>query len=169
MEVWQFGRAAIAMSAYDEAREKGEKHSVAVRDSVTAVRCRNPEVPISETGMKRILSKFRPRRSRTILRFERSRMSEEEIRKYRSIREWDQASTLLTFESSKFSPPHLPCRNFPVHSLFRPPFLRIKFGLNSGSAYCSGYSVTAKRLRDSLIFALINTEVQQIHLGIRRT
>jgi len=73
--------AAIVQAAYDEAREMSEKHSVAVRDAVDAVRRRNPEVPISETGVKCILSNFRPRRSGTIFRFERSLLSEEEIKK----------------------------------------------------------------------------------------
>ena len=63
IEPWQFGRAAIVISAYDEGREKGEKHSAALRDAVDAFRRRSPETPISVTGVKRILSVFRPRGS----------------------------------------------------------------------------------------------------------
>jgi len=33
IEFWQFARAARVMSAYDEARERGDKHSVAVRSA----------------------------------------------------------------------------------------------------------------------------------------
>jgi hypothetical protein len=87
MEPWQFGRAAIVLSAYDEAREKGEKHSSAVTSAVEFVRRRSPGVPISEAGVKRILSMFRPRGSKTILRFERSPMSEKDILKHRWVRE----------------------------------------------------------------------------------
>lgn len=87
IEPWQFGRAAIVLSAYNEHREKGEKHSVAVRDTVDTVRRRSPTLPISETGVKRILSTFRSRRSKAILRFERTPLSEADIQKHRWIRE----------------------------------------------------------------------------------
>jgi hypothetical protein len=91
-EPWQFGRAAIVLSAYDDAREKGEKHSVAVRGTVATVRRCSPELPISETGVKRILSTFRSRKSRTILRFERSPLSEEDKPRRRWI--WEQIAAL---------------------------------------------------------------------------
>lgn len=87
MEFWQFARAGIAMSAYDEAREKGEKHSDAIRQAVDAVRRRNPGMPISETEVKRSLSAFRPRGSGTILRFERSTLSEEDMKSHQWLRE----------------------------------------------------------------------------------
>jgi hypothetical protein len=59
---WAFTRAGIVMSAYDEARENGQKHSVAVRQSVEVIRQLHPKIPISETGVRRILSQFRPRK-----------------------------------------------------------------------------------------------------------
>ena len=37
MQPWQFGRAGRGMAAYDEAREKGEKHSAAVRYAVDSL------------------------------------------------------------------------------------------------------------------------------------
>ena len=87
MQPWQFGRAGRAMAAYDEAREKGEKHSAAVRYAVDSLRRISPKLRISETEVKRILSKFRPRGSGTIVRFERSPFTEEDAKKYRWIRE----------------------------------------------------------------------------------
>ena len=87
IESWQFARAAIVICAYDEARENGQKHSVAVRYAVDSLRQRSPEMPISETEVKRILSTFRPRSRGTILRFERSTFSEEDIKINRWIRE----------------------------------------------------------------------------------
>jgi hypothetical protein len=75
------------MCAYDEARKKGEKHSVAVRAAVDSLRLDSSEMPISETEVKRILSTFRPRGSGAILRFERSPLSEEDIKRYRWMRE----------------------------------------------------------------------------------
>jgi len=82
-----FARAGIAMSVYDEARENGQKHSVAVAQSVEFTRQHYPEMRISETGVKRILAKLRPRKSQTILLFERSTPSQEELAKFRCIQE----------------------------------------------------------------------------------
>jgi hypothetical protein len=86
-EAWQFFRAAIAMSAYDESRERCEKHSVAVKEAVDFLQSYSPEMPISETEVKRSLSTFRPRGSGKILRFERSPLSEEDMRRHRWLRE----------------------------------------------------------------------------------
>jgi hypothetical protein len=87
IEPWQFGRLAMVTSAYDEARKRREKHSVAVREAVDSLRLGSPEMPISETVVRRILSTYRPKGSGTILLFERSVMSEADIQKYRLIRE----------------------------------------------------------------------------------
>ncbi len=82
-----FARAGIAMSVYDEARETGQKHSVAVAQTVEFIKQRHPKMRISETEVKRILAKLRPRKSQTILLFERSTPSEEELAKFRCIQE----------------------------------------------------------------------------------
>ena len=73
-----FVRAGIVMSAFDEARENGEKNSVSVKQSVEGIKQRHPKIPLSETGVRRILSQFRPRRHQTILPFERSPLTERE-------------------------------------------------------------------------------------------
>ena len=49
-------RAGIVMSFYDQARENGQKHSVAVAQTVEWIKQRNPKFPISETGVKRNLA-----------------------------------------------------------------------------------------------------------------
>jgi hypothetical protein len=82
-----FARAGIAMSVYDEARGNGQKHSVAVTQTVEFIKQRHPKMRISETEVKRILAKFRPRNSQTILRFERSTLSEEGLVKFHWIQE----------------------------------------------------------------------------------
>jgi len=87
MEPWQFGRVVKVRCAYDESRRKGEKYSVAVRDAVDNVKQSSPEMPISETGVKRILSRYGPKESATILCFERVPMSEADIKRHRWIRE----------------------------------------------------------------------------------
>ena len=86
MEPWRFGRVAKVASSYDEARKRGEKHSAAVRETVDSLRLANPEMPISETEVRRILSRHRPRGSETILLFERVPSSEEDIEKRRLMR-----------------------------------------------------------------------------------
>ncbi len=87
LDGWQFGRAAMVMCAYDEVRRKGDKHSVAVRETVDLVKQQNPQMRISETEVKRILAAWRPRGSRAILRFMRSQLSRKDIKPNRSIRE----------------------------------------------------------------------------------
>jgi hypothetical protein len=72
IQSWQFVRAARVMCAYDEARERGDKHSVAVRGVVEHLKQSNPGMPISQTEVKRILAVWRPRNAGTILRFERN-------------------------------------------------------------------------------------------------
>jgi hypothetical protein len=90
LEYKQFVRAGIVNAAYDEARQSNQKHSVAVRQVVEFVKQNYPELPISETAVRRILAEWRPRDSGTILRFERSIMTADEVAKYRSVR--DQAA-----------------------------------------------------------------------------
>jgi hypothetical protein len=80
MPFWQFMRAARVMYAYDDARERGEKHSVAVKEAVELLKQSNPRMPISQTEVKRILAVWRPRNAGIILRFERKSVTEEDIK-----------------------------------------------------------------------------------------
>lgn len=84
---WQLVRAGFVMCIYDEVRKSGQKHSAAVREVVNHLKQHCPELPISETEVKRILSEFRPRGSGTILVFGRSPLSERDIQKQRWMRE----------------------------------------------------------------------------------
>ena len=86
IELWEFARAAMVMSAYDEGHARGEKHSVAVREAVDYVGRYDSEMHISETEVRRILATFRPRISETILRFEPSIRSEEDLQINRWLR-----------------------------------------------------------------------------------
>jgi hypothetical protein len=85
IEFWRFARAGAIMSAYDEARVSGQKHSVAVLHAVEAIRRLYPTMRISSTLVKRVLAEFRPKDSGTILCFERSTLSEEKVEKLRSL------------------------------------------------------------------------------------
>jgi len=84
---WQFARAAAAMCAFDEARGSNQKHSAAVKYAVEVVKQGHPEMAISQTEVKRILAAYRPRNAGTILRFERSVMTEEDRKRFSWIRE----------------------------------------------------------------------------------
>ena len=103
MKSTQFVRAGIVMAVYDEARQSDQKHSVAVRQAVEFVKQNYPGLRISETAVRRILAEWRPRKSRTILRFERSTMTADEIAKYRSVRE--QAAAFQQKEGLKVPVP----------------------------------------------------------------
>jgi hypothetical protein len=67
----QFGRDAMIQSAYDEARQRGDKHSAAVQYAADFVKQRKPRTRISETSVRRILAKYRPRGSQQVIVFER--------------------------------------------------------------------------------------------------
>lgn len=76
----------MVMSACDESRARGEKYIVAVREAVDYVRRHASEMHISETEVRRILATYRPKKSRTILRFEPSIRSEADLQINRLIR-----------------------------------------------------------------------------------
>ena len=61
-EFWRFVRTGIIISEYDEARKSGQKHSVAVTQAVAYLKQHQPEMPVSETVVKRMLATFRPRK-----------------------------------------------------------------------------------------------------------
>ena len=56
---WMLLRSVMVLHAYDQARARGEKHSAAITETVSAVRSRVPGMPISETEVKRTLAEFR--------------------------------------------------------------------------------------------------------------
>jgi hypothetical protein len=118
IEPWQFKRAGLAMSAYDNARGRGEKHSAAVKEAVNFVKALHPEMSISETEVRRILAAWRPKNAGTILRFEQS-LAKRRIKKWRRILRQMAAS-----QDSK-------CPRLPVPSKDCPPksatIFRIRF------------------------------------------
>ena len=58
---WMFHRCCLVLHAYNEARSSPLKHSSAVTEAVATVKKTWPDVPISETEVKRILAKFQPK------------------------------------------------------------------------------------------------------------
>ena len=58
-EFWRFVRAGMIVYAYNEARKRKQKHSAAVGEAVAYVRQHRPEMPVSETVVKRTLATFR--------------------------------------------------------------------------------------------------------------
>lgn len=84
---WRFVRAGIAMCAYDEARQKGEKHSAAIAQAVAFVREHFAGMRISETELRRVLSMWRPKGVQTIFRFERSVWTDDPGMGFDTIRE----------------------------------------------------------------------------------
>jgi hypothetical protein len=60
---WALLRSFLVLHAYDQARARGDKHSHAIAEAVSAVRSRVPEMPISETEVKRVLAEFQSKDS----------------------------------------------------------------------------------------------------------
>jgi hypothetical protein len=87
IESSHFFRAGMIMSAYDDARAGGQKHSAAVTQAVDYVRQRCPKMPISETEVRRALATFRPRHSQTILQFKRVTLDDEKVARLRGMLE----------------------------------------------------------------------------------
>jgi hypothetical protein len=59
---WVLERETCALYAYQNCREQGEKHSVAVQDAVAYIREKYlGKIRISETEVKRIIARWRPR------------------------------------------------------------------------------------------------------------
>ena len=85
IEPRQFGRAILVISAYDQARKSGEKHSAAVNRAVDFLRQNRPEIPISGTGVKRILADIRSKRSPKTLLVESCRALGTEAEKISEI------------------------------------------------------------------------------------
>lgn len=100
---WRFALAGIAMCAYDEARQKGEKHSVAISEAVAFVREYFAGMQISETELRRVLARWRPRGAGTIFRFERSVWPDDEGMGFDNIHE--QPSVLHRSEGQAESVP----------------------------------------------------------------
>jgi hypothetical protein len=65
--VWVLERVILAIYAYGRARKAGEKHSVAISEAVEYIRNTAPAMRVSETGIKRIVATWRPKRSATCL------------------------------------------------------------------------------------------------------
>lgn len=86
IEAWHLLRAAMAMSAYNEARASGQKHSAAVTQALDYIRQHCSEMPISETEVKRTLAAYQPRDSQTTFQFKRVSPDDVELARLRLIR-----------------------------------------------------------------------------------
>jgi hypothetical protein len=125
LEFRRFVRAGLIMCAFDEAREGGDKHSAAVTHAVAYVRQHHPEMPVSESEVKRTLATYRPIESRTILKFKRSKIDDERLAPLRHM--FEQVATV---QDEK----HLSARPFSFNDV--PTSLSaIKFGFSERPLY----------------------------------
>jgi hypothetical protein len=85
IELWRFSRAGVVQFAYHEARQRGEKHSVAITCAVDYIRQHYPKMPISETEVRRVLATSQPRKSSIVLQFERATLGGERLKKFRFV------------------------------------------------------------------------------------
>ena len=105
----RFVRAGLITCAFDEAREGGDKHSAAITHAVEYVRQHHPDMPISETEVKRTLATYRPKDSRTILQFKRSRCDDEKLARLQGMLE--QVANVQAEINSPAPPPSI--KNLP--------------------------------------------------------
>ena len=61
---WTIRRDTIVLYSYQHAREAGEKHCVAIEEAVAYLRKTEPDMPISNTEVRRILARLRSSRTR---------------------------------------------------------------------------------------------------------
>ncbi len=78
-----FLRALMIIDAYSKARAEGTKHSVAVRETVEAIKKLAPGMPISETEVKRVVAELSPRGGPIALTVEASVLEGEEAARLR--------------------------------------------------------------------------------------
>lgn len=74
---WVLLRTCHVLFWYNRARAAGEKHSVAVKETVAKLRSLSQDMPISETEVKRVLSEFQGEDDPVVLQV--TRLSEKEI------------------------------------------------------------------------------------------
>jgi hypothetical protein len=110
--------------AFDQARAKGEKYSVAIRESVSFCRQIHPGEPISETEVKRILAEFRPEGVPTTFVSDYSVVDGEEAKRirrklsFRGFLSEDQAESTPSEEDSK------PLKRFTIRIAETPKYPR---------------------------------------------
>jgi hypothetical protein len=118
-------RTLMVMYAYDEARTSGLKHSAAVREAVAFVRQLHPEMSISETEVKRVLTELRPSDSPVALRSDYEILQGEEAARLRRIFAQMLAPTGSKSPSGlRNQDPARPLRRFSVGYVKRPIYPR---------------------------------------------
>jgi len=93
-----FYRALKVIPAFSKVRAEGQKHSVAVRETVELLHELDPEMPISETGVKRILAEFLPQHSQVALKVDCLTLEGEEAASHRRFH-----AQMLEFAGNKIT------------------------------------------------------------------
>lgn len=62
-------RASFALAMFEEARKRGEKYEVAVKETVRRMHERFPSERFSETELKRVLHEFQPKGATEVFHF----------------------------------------------------------------------------------------------------
>ena len=103
---WRLVRTGIIISEYDEARRGGQKHSAAVTQAVEYLKQHQPQMPVSETVVKRTLATFRSRDSQITLRCKRYTVGKKKLARLRSMLE--QAHDVQRQLGLSVPPPSIP-------------------------------------------------------------
>lgn len=123
---WMLLRTVMVLAAYDRARKRGEKHSVAIAETVLAVRTWAAEMPISETEVKRVLAEFRAKDSTSALIIKQGIAQPPEADSWFDDLKWAAEESRGTLKLPSFShqsnPPRV--RKFTIHVGPRPCYPR---------------------------------------------
>jgi hypothetical protein len=64
---WTFGRILLVIDEFDRLRSSGDKHSAAIADAVVNLKKRCPGFNVSESEVRRILARYRPKGARGLV------------------------------------------------------------------------------------------------------
>lgn len=99
----EFVRAIIFLASYHRARQEGEKHSAALSQAVEFVKQSRPDLAMSQTTAKRILSTFQSRTTDCVLTVERSALGEAEVERLQAMMA-QVPSEFSDFHAKDFNP-----------------------------------------------------------------
>jgi hypothetical protein len=120
---WYLGRALKIINIYTELRTKAEKHSAAVSGTVESLLQLDPDMHVSESVVKRVLSEFQPPNSLTVFLVDYSILEGPEAA---AVRSRFASPPLEPREESVVDDPALsrPLKRFTISIGKRPKYLR---------------------------------------------
>jgi len=118
---WMLFRSFMVLHAYDQARGRGEKRSVAITEAVATVRSLVPEMPISGTEVKRVLAEFRSKDFERALIFKKDIAPRAEADDWFEKLEWTVKESRGKWEVPSFSHDESKPRRLRAFTIYKVP------------------------------------------------